>query len=63
MGQTGKNLLRGSVLIGPYGFLRALYDLINSVKIIIPFVTKRYGPITALLVFEFGGGGCTEAEG
>jgi hypothetical protein len=26
------------------------------------FITKRYGTISAVVVFEFGGGGCTEAE-
>jgi hypothetical protein len=44
-------------LVGHTGLYRAFYNLIIT---IMPFVMKRYGRISAILVFEFGGG--TEAQ-
>jgi hypothetical protein len=39
-------------LVGHTGLYRAFYNLIIT---IMPFVMKRYGRISAILVFELGG--------
>jgi hypothetical protein len=53
------NVQMYNFLVGHTGLYRASYNLIIT---IIPFVMKRYRTISAILVFEFRGGGCTEAQ-
>jgi hypothetical protein len=49
------------ILIGPYGFLRGYiwlnYWNDNLLKAIIPLITKGYGAISTVVVFEFEEGG------
>jgi hypothetical protein len=47
-------------LVGHTGLYRAFYNLIIT---IMPFVMKRYGRISAILVFELGGGGVYRSTG
>jgi hypothetical protein len=55
--------------IRPYVFLRGqiqfnylLVATLQLLKAIVPLVMKGYRAISAVVVFKFGEGGCTEAE-
>jgi hypothetical protein len=54
------NVQMYNFLVGHTGLYRASYNLIIT---IMPFVMKRYGTISAILVFEFRGGGVYRSTG